>query len=146
MEAEKGWAVWEQRGHRAVLGTAELFQPAWSQLCRTESPDDNFSKPHRSWGGAGRWRPFPPPPGAHPGRWYGLAGGCRRRRGPGELVSDTFSPGPGTRGLAALVHTCTPSTHSPHAHRRRVRERLAGGPELQEAGACLQAAHPGSQG
>ena len=59
-----------------MLGTAELFQPAWSQLCRTESPNDNFSKPHRSWGGAGRWRPFPPPPGAHPGRWYGLAGGA----------------------------------------------------------------------
>lgn len=70
-------------------------------------------------------------------------GGCRRRRRPGELVSDTFSPMGRTRGLAALVHTCTPSTHSPHAHRRRrVRERLAGGPKLQEAGACLQAAHP----
>lgn len=49
-----------------------------------------------------------------------MAGGCRRRRRPGELVSDTFSPVRRTRGLAALVHTCTPSTHSRHAHRRRL--------------------------
>lgn len=63
------------------------------------------------------------PAGTHPGRWYCLGrggGGCRRRRWPGELVSDTFGPRGEGQGLAALVHTCVPSTHSPHVHRRRL--------------------------
>lgn len=52
--------------------------------------------------------------------WWGGGGRCRRRRWPGELVSDTFGPRGEGQGLAALVHTCVPSTHSPHVHRRRL--------------------------
>lgn len=63
----------------------------------------------------------PPPPGRHSSWQVVLPGGwCRRRRWPGELVSDTFGPHGEGQGLVALVHTCVPSTHSPHVHRRRL--------------------------
>ena len=131
-----------------MLGTVELFQPAWSQLCRTGSPNDNFSKPHGSWGGAGRWRPFPPPPGAHPGRWYRLGGGAGGGGGLESWFQTHSAPMGRARGLAALVDTCAPSTHSPHAHRRRLGSE-GDWLEVQsyrKLGLAFKAAHPGSQG
>lgn len=78
------------------------------------------SKPHWSWGGAvlvSSARQALILAGGT--AWWG-GGRCRRRRWPGESWFQTHLALWEGQGLAALVHTCVPSTSQPHVHRRRL--------------------------